>query len=111
MPVSVSCGGSDAQLKVGDAPAGSELRSGEVWLALYSNSVTVDIGRGENPGREITYTNVVRQLIPAGSWDGREARYSVKIPQGIDSTAARRCCRPISNHAMLGADVVTVAAR
>ena len=33
---------------------------------------TVEIGRGENQGRQITYTNVVRQMQPLGLWRGQE---------------------------------------
>lgn len=111
VPVSLEYGGSDAQLKAGDAPAGSEFRTGKLWLACYSNSVTVDIGRGENTGREITYTNVVRHLIPAGNWEGREARYKVKIPQGPHFDGCAALLQSDKNHAMLGASVVTAAAQ
>jgi hypothetical protein len=111
VPVSLECGGGDAQLKAGDAPAGSEFRSGKLWLALYSNSVTVDIGRGENYGRDITYTNVVRHLVPAGNWEGREARYKVKIPQGASFDGCAALLQSDKSHAMLGASAVTVAAR
>ena len=93
------------------APPGSEFRSGKLWLACYSNSVTVDIGRGENTGREITYTNVVRHLIPAGNWDGHEARYKVKIPQGPHFDSCAALLQSDKTHAMLGASVVTVAAQ
>ena len=111
MPVSLECGGGDARLQAGDAPAGSELRSGKLWLAFYSNSVTVDIGRGENHGREITYTNVVRQLIPAGNWEGHEARYKVKIPQGTRFDGCAALLQSDKSQAMIGASVVAVAAQ
>jgi hypothetical protein len=111
VPVSLECGGGDAQLKAGDAPAGSELRSGRLWVALYSNSVAVEIGRGENHGREVTYTNVVRQLVSAGDWDGREARYRVKIPPGTHFDGCAALLQSDKTHALLGASAGTVAAR
>jgi hypothetical protein len=111
VPVSLECGGGNAELKAGDAPAGSELRSGKLWVALYSNSVTVDIGRGENTGREITYTHVVRDLVPAGDWNGHEARYQVKIPPGAKFDGCAALLQSDKSRAVLGASVVEVATR
>lgn len=111
VPLSVECGGGDAKLKAGDAPAGSEYRSGKLWLAFYSSAVTVDIGRGENTGREITYTNVVRHLLPAGSWDGHEARYSIKIPQGSPTDHCAALLQSDKTQAILGANAVAIAAQ
>lgn len=111
VPLSLECGGGDAKLMAGDAPAGSEFRSGKLWLAFYSNSVTVDIGRGENHGREITYTNVVRQFIPAGNWEGREMRYQVKIPQGTSFDGCAALLQSDKSHAVIGASAVAIAAQ
>lgn len=111
VPLSVECGGGDAHLKAGDAPTGSEYRSGKLWLAFYSGAVTVDIGRGENTGREITYTNVVRHIIPAGTWDGHEARYKVKIPQGSRADNCAALLQSDKTHAILGANAVAIAAQ
>ena len=41
-----------------------------LWLVMYDRSVTVPIGRGENSGRTITYSNVVRKLRPIAMWKG-----------------------------------------
>ena len=111
VPVTLACGGGDARLQAGDAPAGSEFRSGKLWLAFYSNSVTVDIGRGENHGREITYTNVVRLLLPAGNWDGHETRYEVKIPPGTRFDGCAALLQSDKSHAVIGASVVAVTAQ
>jgi hypothetical protein len=111
VPVSLECGGGDAKLHAGDAPDGSELRAGKMWLVFYSSSVKVDIGRGENHGREITYTNVVSQLVPAGNWEGREARYQVKIPQGVRFDGCAALLQSEKSHAVIGASAVAVAAQ
>ena len=37
---------------------------------LFFPPKLVSIKRGENYGREITYYNVVRQMVPIGSWRG-----------------------------------------
>lgn len=111
VPVSLECSGSNVRLQAGDAPPGSEFRSGQFWLALYSNSVKVDVGRGENKGRELTYTNVVRLLLPGGKWDGREARYEVKVPQGTRFDGCAALLQSDKTHAVIGASAVAVAAR
>ena len=111
VPVTLECGGGDAKLQAGNAPAGSEFRSGKLWLVFYSNSVKVDIGRGENHVREITYTNVVRQLIPAGNWDGRETRYQVKIPQGTRFDGCAALLQAEKTQAVIGASIVAAAAQ
>ena len=41
-------------------------------------SKTVHIGRGENAGRSVTYTNVVRAIDKIGDWTGASATY--KLP-------------------------------
>ncbi len=49
------------------------------------------IGRGENSGQTITYTNVVRRWIKLGDWTGKAAIFSVPVRDvqsgGIDSAA------------------------
>ncbi|MEQ8824075.1 MAG: DUF1223 domain-containing protein [Filomicrobium sp.] len=42
-----------------------------VWIAVVEKAATVEIKRGENSGREITYYNVVRELSPVGMWAGK----------------------------------------
>jgi hypothetical protein len=56
---------------------GSE--AGEVWLCPVSGTVPVGIGRGENRGRIITYTNVVRRWIKLGAWTGKSESFSVPV--------------------------------
>jgi hypothetical protein len=42
-----------------------------VQMLRYSPEETVQIGRGENAGRTVTYANVVTELATLGVWDGR----------------------------------------
>ena len=37
----------------------------------------VDVGRGENRGRRLTYTNVVRSFRRLGSWRGRALTFEL----------------------------------
>ena len=72
--------GADAGLRVSHEADGSvqaHVSSGLVgadsatlWLVRLRGQVPVDIGRGENRGRTITYANVVREMVPLGSWYG-----------------------------------------
>ncbi len=44
-------------------------------------SQTVSIGRGENSGRQVTYTNVVRGWVRIGTWDGDKDSFKVPVNQ------------------------------
>ena len=56
-------------------------RGASVWLMRVVKSRTVSIGRGENKGREITYTNVVRSMVRLGFWTGAAARFEMPLPE------------------------------
>ncbi len=60
----------EIRLKGGKKPP--QNRPAKVWLVLFSEKQTVKIQRGENRGKNITYTNVVRDMIPVGSWTGKD---------------------------------------
>jgi hypothetical protein len=60
-------------------PARKDVASGEVWLCPVTASVAVGIGRGENRGRTITYTNVVRKWIKLGTWSGKNETFTVPV--------------------------------
>ena len=51
----------------------------EVWLCPVTRSIQVHIGRGENHGKTVTYTNVVRGWIKLGSWSGGEATWRIPL--------------------------------
>jgi hypothetical protein len=74
-------------LPEGERPEGG----GEVWLCPLSGSVSVVIGRGENRGRTITYTNVVRRWVKLGVWTGKGENFTVPVDaiksDGIDAVA------------------------
>ncbi|MEJ1159832.1 DUF1223 domain-containing protein [Prosthecomicrobium sp. N25] len=64
--------------RVGEArnPADSKAT---LWLVVFDRNNTVPIGRGENRGRQVTYSNVVRQVQPIGMWKGKPL--SVELPK------------------------------
>ncbi|MEQ1713441.1 MAG: DUF1223 domain-containing protein [Hyphomicrobium sp.] len=54
-----------------DGIKGTQHSEATVWLAIIKKSAEVMIPRGENAGKTITYTNVVRELAPVGMWSGK----------------------------------------
>ena len=70
--------------------AGATLNRGTIWLVMYDRSVTVPIDRGENTGRTITYSNVVRKLRPIAMWKGEAM--TVDLPKSeMDQAKVARC--------------------
>lgn len=51
-----------------------------IWVASYNRSSTVEIQRGENAGKQITYHNVVDKLMRVGSRDSN-APQEIALPQ------------------------------
>jgi hypothetical protein len=106
VPLKLDCSRGDIHVKAGVTADKGEHRAGTVWVALYARAVNVSIGRGENNGRKITYTNVVRHLMPAGRWDGRAANYSLKRPAADDSDGCAAFVQADKSSAIIGAAVM-----
>jgi hypothetical protein len=67
MGPSVTIGAGKVLLSSGSAPRGGT----DVWLVRYDpHTVQVAIGRGENSGRTLSHTHVVRDLQRLGDWTG-----------------------------------------
>ena len=59
-----------------------------IWLVSYETPPPVEITRGENAGKTIVYSNVVRSWMRMGAWDGvRPVRFEAPIPEGVDGLA------------------------
>lgn len=50
-----------------------------MWLVTFSKEETVKIRRGENRGRTITYTNVVKSIQPLTMWKGKDVSVSLPV--------------------------------
>jgi len=50
-----------------------------IWLGVVQSTATVEIKQGENTGKTLVYTNVVRELTPIGLWKGQVMR--IQIPR------------------------------
>ncbi len=71
IPVRLSAANGKLVIDVGAAPQGAAAKDATVWLAVIVKAVNVTIERGENRGKSVTYANVVRELIPVGTWSGK----------------------------------------
>ena len=81
LPVTITV--ADGKVTVNVPAAQGEPRSpqqnAEVWLCPITVNVPVAIGRGENSGKTLTYTNVVRRWLKLGDWNGKAASFSVPV--------------------------------
>lgn len=66
-----------------DIGAGSETAAG-VYVLRVAKSRTVVIERGENSGRSVTYTNVVRAIHKVGEWSGKPESLKLTELKGDD---------------------------
>jgi hypothetical protein len=64
-----------------ELPGGMQGLVGVLWLMPITKSRSVAIGRGENTGRNITYTNVVRSIVKVGEWSGEPM--SIDVPHDV----------------------------
>ncbi len=58
-----------------------------VQFATYTPKSTVNVRRGENAGRKLTYHNVVQKLAPIGNWNG-QGTFSASVNVSGDGPVA-----------------------
>lgn len=78
VPISLRVGGEMLRIDVGRAKDAGHL-SGALWLVRVAKARTVAVGRGENAGKRLTYTNVVRSMRRIGDWNGTAASFEVPL--------------------------------
>ena len=88
VPVTMTLSGK--QINVGVAASlASTTGRGEVWLCAVSKAVPISIGRGENRGQQVTYYNVVRNLVKVGDWNGDAGNWTIPLENisrdGVDA--------------------------
>lgn len=79
VPVRMAIDGHALTVTVAGAGEHALRKHGEVWICSISRAVPIAIGRGENSGRELTYYNVVRNLLKVGDWNGVAGTWSVPL--------------------------------
>jgi hypothetical protein len=77
LPVSMTV--ADGKVTVHVPDSAGPRQSAEVWLCPITGKAQVAIGRGENSGRTLTYTNVVRRWIKLGDWSGKAETFSIPV--------------------------------
>jgi hypothetical protein len=70
VPVRFWLRGGAIVIETGAAPDGAPVKDATIWLAVVQKRAEVQIQKGENRGRTIVYTNVVRELAPVGMFTG-----------------------------------------
>jgi hypothetical protein len=68
VPVSISGSSGDYEVALGNSTS-----RGEVWVVPVEHKADVKIERGENTGRTVTYSNVVRGFRKVADYDGKAA--------------------------------------
>jgi hypothetical protein len=89
VPVTMTQAGKQLNVSVAASGKGPAAKHGEVWICSISKAVPISIRRGENSGREVTYHNVVRNLLKIGDWNGNSGNWTVPVEnvfsEGIDA--------------------------
>ncbi|MGI9405577.1 MAG: DUF1223 domain-containing protein [Hyphomicrobiaceae bacterium] len=83
----LSMNGEDLVIEANERGADSQAPERcRVWLARVQKKGTVNIKRGENGGRKLTYYNIVRQMQPVGTWTGE--KMTIRLPaKGLTNAA------------------------
>jgi hypothetical protein len=74
--VTIARSGGNLGVSIGEgvAPAGAR-----ILVLRTKSSIPVEIGKGENKGKQIVYTNAVRRVMDAGEWTGKAASLSLPV--------------------------------
>jgi hypothetical protein len=92
VPVTMTQSGKQLTVSVAASNKAPAAAHGEVWICSISKSVPISIGRGENTGREVTYHNVVRNLVKVGDWNGGAGSWTLPLDkverEGVDAAVA-----------------------
>lgn len=70
--------------------------TGTVTLIAVKSSVNVSIGSGENGGRQVRYTNVVKSERPLGQWNGGTQKFAIG-PEQLKTPGADRYAVIVQN--------------
>jgi hypothetical protein len=90
--VSMSISGLGAELAVfvGSAPHDILRKESTILLMTLLPIVTVTIEKGENAGKQVSYYNVVRRIMPLGMWQGDPT--ALKLPKETLLSDPQECC-------------------
>jgi|SRR5581483_5367581 len=86
LPVTLTV--ADGKITVAVPAAKGSQTTGEVWLCPVTGKATIAIGRGENHGKTITYSNVVRRWVRLGEWNGTAQTFTMPLSDLANSDLA-----------------------
>ncbi len=69
--VSLAIKNDELIIRIGASRNTNQTGTATIWLATVQDTGLVNIGRGENGGRKLTYHNVARGLNAVGTWTGK----------------------------------------
>lgn len=69
---------------------GAGFGKADVVMAYFTKMTTVEITKGENTGRKVTYRNAVTNLETVGMWDGKAM--TIKLPAALISKKGHDGC-------------------
>jgi hypothetical protein len=75
VPLSAERTGDDVVVSVG----GGAPQKATIMVLPYLASREVAIGRGENAREKVTYTNIVRDIVPIGRWTGDAVKATIPL--------------------------------
>ncbi|MEP0522320.1 MAG: DUF1223 domain-containing protein [Hyphomicrobiales bacterium] len=91
LPLDVTLTKSNDALSISVEGSETSSKNTTIWLVFYDRAHTVDIGRGENRGAQVTYHNVVREMRPIGMWNGNQTEMTLPLSElaksGYDNCA------------------------
>ena len=89
VPVTMTIAGKQITVTVAASGNGPAAAHGEIWICSVSKAIPISVGRGENRGHELTYYNVVRNLLKVGDWNGSSGSWTVPLEdisrEGVDA--------------------------
>jgi len=90
VPIRLARAGDVLEVRVGaaEAPSG-HAAAATIWVAAVEPRVSVRVERGENAGRDVVYSNVVRHMQAVGIWRGEPI--AVDLPLSAVDESGRQC--------------------
>lgn len=86
LPVSLSVSSEQISVSLPAAKNGMGAK-GEVWLCPITTNVPIEISKGENTGKTVTYHNVVRRWLKLGDYTGTARTFTVPKRDLADTDA------------------------
>ncbi len=81
LSASIAVSDRNGKLAIDITPKDNAKGPATLWLVRVLRSANVAIGRGENKGHSVTYTNVVREANAVAQWSGGAAHFDVARPK------------------------------